>query len=159
MKKTSFIGRLKPFNMKLLFLLLLFSHYSHGQIPPKKASKIIVLANDSSNILLKKITLALFDRGYTIDTKDDNLKYVTTKERASKKYNTLFKIRVGINDTAIIFTGTMALAFETQFLGVKQPPTFQPIVYQGMKKSPVMDAWNELDAIARMFGDKITYSK
>lgn len=130
------------------------------QEPPRKSSKIIVLIKDSANTLLDQITRELFERGYTIDTKDERLKLLSTKERSSKKYNTLIKIRASINDTAIVFTGLLALGFDIELFGVRDhQPSYSEVSYYGAKKSPLRDAWNEMDAIARAFGDKIVYSK
>lgn len=150
----------------ILFFLLTLGTTALSQsaanvaIPPKKASKIIVLISDSANTLLDKVTKTLFDYGYTIDNKDEKLKLLSTKERSSKKYNTLTRIRVSINDTAIIFAGEIALGFDIELFGARNlQPTYSEVSYYGAKKSPLREAWNELDEIARKFGDKIAYSK
>lgn len=128
--------------------------------PPKKANKIIVLTKDTSNTLLDKVTKVLFDHGYTVDNKDEKLKLLSTKERNSKKYSTLTKIRASINDTAIVFVGDIALGFDIQIFGVRDhQPSYSEIYYGGAKKSALREAWNELDAIAHKFGDKVMYSK
>lgn len=153
--------------IKLLQLLLLIPVISIGQQkatkpnePPKKAAKIIVLVKDSTNTLLNDITKVLFDHGYSIDNKDEKLKLLSTKERSSKKYSTLTKIRVSINDTAIVFASDIALDFSVDFLGARNlQPSYSSVYYGGAKKSPLREAWNELDAIARIFGDNIIYSK
>lgn len=153
---------------KLLFLsciILLISIKSEGQStkpnePVKKASKIIVLVRDTANTLLDKLTKTLFDYGYTIDNKDEKLKLLSTKERSSKKYSTLTKIRASINDTAIVLASDIALGFSVEFFGTRDlQPSYSAVYYGGAKKSPLREAWNELDAIARTFGDKIVYSK
>lgn len=128
--------------------------------PPKKSSKIIVLVRDTANTAIDRITVALFDRGYTIESKDEKLKILSTKEKSSKKYATLIKIRASVNDTAIVFTGVIALGFDVELFGARDlQPSYSEISYYGAKKSPLRDAWNELDAIARTFGDKIVYSR
>lgn len=146
-------------NKFLLALSLLFSIATYGQTPPKKSSKIIVLTKDTSNTAINQIARALFEHGYTIDTKDEQLKQIVTKERPNKNSITLTKIRASINDTAIVFTGVMAIAVEFNLGGVTTKQNFDPVTYSGLKKSYMMEAWNELDAIARQFGDKIVYSK
>lgn len=156
--------------LKLICLscfVLLISVKSEGQQrttkaqePPKKSSKIIVLVKDSANTLMDKVTLALFDYGYTIDNKDEKLKLLSTKERSSKKYSTLTKIRASINDTALVLTSDIALGFSVDFLGARDlQPSYSAVYYGGAKKSPLREAWNELDAIAHKFGDNIVYSK
>lgn len=132
---------------------------ANGQ-PPKKACKIIVLTKDSVNLLLDRLSGVLFDRGYTIDTKDEKVKYITTKGQPSRNYGTISKIRARINDTAIVFTSQIALNSDRDILGIKRPELdYMDVDYRGSKKSAMREAWNELDAIARTFGDKIVYSK
>ena len=148
--------------MKLLYLLvlLLFAINSHSQEPPKKSSKIIVLIKDSSNTLLDRISAELFEKGYTIDSKDEKAKFIITKERPSKKYGTMSRIRTRINDTAIVFTSQIALNSDRDIFGTKEATkTFYDVDYSGSKKSAMREAWLELEEIARKFGDKITYSK
>jgi hypothetical protein len=148
-------------------LVLLISVKSEGQQrtdeadePPKKSSKIIVIVRDSANTLLDKLTKTLFDYGYTIDNKDEKLKLLSTKERSSKKYSTLTRIRASINDTALILTSDIALGFSVDFLGTRDlQPSYSAVYYGGAKKSPLREAWNELDDIAHKFGDNIVYSR
>jgi hypothetical protein len=75
------------------------------------------------------------------------------------KGNMLTKIQARINDTAIVFTSTMALGFEMKIMDIKMEQTYDPVTYSGLKGSYMRVAWNELDAIARKFGDNIVYSK
>jgi len=130
------------------------------QEPPKKASKIIVLIKDSANTLLDQVTKTLFDYGYTIDNKDEKLKLISTKERSSKKYSTLTKIRASINDTSIVLKSEIALGFSVDLFGARDlQPSYSEVYYGGAKKSPLREAWNELEDIARKFGDRIVYGK
>jgi hypothetical protein len=146
--------------MKILLpLLLLFSFTTKAQEPPKKASKIIVLVKDTMNTLFDKLVVTLFDKGFAVDNKDEKLKLITTKERPMPKGNMLTKIQARINDTAIVFTSTMALGFEMKIMDIKMEQTYDPVTYSGLKGSYMRVAWNELDAIARKFGDNIVYSK
>lgn len=89
------------------------------QEPPKKSSKIIVLVKDTSNNLLDRLTKTLFDHGYTIDNKDEKLKLISTKERSSKKYSTLTKIRASINDTALVLVSEISLGFSVELFGTR----------------------------------------
>jgi hypothetical protein len=134
--------------------------YTKSDEPPRKSSKIIVMVRDSGNTMLDKLTLTLFNYGYTVDNKDEKLRLLSTKERSSPKYSTLTKIRASVNDTAIVFTGVIALGFDIELFGARDlQPSYSSVYYGGAKKSPLREAWNELDAIARTFGDKIVYSK
>lgn len=144
----------------LLFILLLTALNVKAQEPPKKASKIIVIVKDSANTFLERLSGILFDKGYTIESKDEKAKYIITKARSSKHYGTISKIRARINDTAIVFTSQIALDSDRDILGIKRAEiSYMDVDFRGSKKSAMREAWNELDAIARMFGDKIIYSK
>jgi hypothetical protein len=115
---------------------------------------------DTGNTLLDKLTLTLFSYGFTVDSKDEKLRLLSTKERSSKKYSTLTKIRASINDTSIVLASEIALGFSIELFGARDlQPSYSSVYYGGAKKSPLREAWNELDAIARTFGDKIVYSK
>jgi hypothetical protein len=121
-----------------------------AQEPPKKANKIIVLVRDSANNLLDRIASTLYDKGYTIENKDEKVKFISTKERQGEKWSTYYKVRARINDTAIVFTGQIALTKEDNYFDID---------YRGSKVSALREAWNELDVIARKFGNNIIYSK
>jgi hypothetical protein len=127
------------------------------QEPPKKASKIIILIKDSANTLLNTIAKGLFDKGFTIDTKDENTKTISTKEFAPNHPSLFIKIRASINDSGVVFTGSYNWTLTTSLLPSAQ--TFDPIEFRGMKNSAAMQTWNSLDAIAKTFGDKVVYSK
>jgi hypothetical protein len=126
--------------------------------PPKKSNKIIVMVKDSTNTLLDRIAGVLYDKGFTIENKDDKVKFISTKDLPSKKWMTIYKVKARINDTAIVFTGQIAFNKDTDILGIKEAVKTYWDIESG-KGGSMREAWNELDAIARMFGDKIVYSK
>lgn len=142
------------------FLIISLFTKSQAQTSTKKASKIIVLVKDSANTLLDRIVGVLYDKGFTIDQKDEKVKFIATNDLPSKKWATIYNIRARINDTAIVFTGKIAFNSDTDILGMKEKvKTYWDIDYSGSKISSMREAWNAMDAIARMFGDKIIYSK
>lgn len=130
------------------------------QEPPKKASKIIVLVKDSTNTLLDRIAGILYDKGFTIENKDEKVKFISTKDLPSKKWSTIYKIRARINDTAIVFSGQIAFNKDTDILGMKESSkTYWDVDYSGSKNSSMREAWNVLNDIAHAFGNNIVYSK
>jgi len=137
------------------FLAIPIVTFSQVTKPPKKASKIIVLIKDSDNTLLNRIAKILFDKGFTIDTKDETSKILSTKEFAPNHPSLFIKIRASINDSGVVFTGTYAWTLTAGL----HPQDYTPIEYRGMKGSAAMQAWNSFDAVAKMFGDKIVYNK
>lgn len=140
--------------MKLIAIILL-PVFSLAQ-PPKKSSKVIVTIADTASVF-NRLSLAIFDRGYTFETKDDQLKLVSTNEKPVKKGGASAKIRARIIDSTIVLTGVIALDVEMTILGVKMERTFSKVEYIGAKKSPMREAWNELVEIAQMFGTSIRF--
>ena len=64
--------------MKILLLpILLFPLFLFGQ-PVKNDTKIIVTV-DTANVY-NKIVSELFDKGYSVETKDDGLKFIVSTE-------------------------------------------------------------------------------
>lgn len=135
---------------------LMAQNAANGQ-PPKKSSKIIVMVKDTGDTLMSRITKTLFDKGFTIDTKDESAKILATKEFAPNHPSIFIKIRASINDTSVLFTGTYAWTYISGLHPHSQE--YDVIEYRGMKNSAAMQAWNSLNSIARMFGDKIVYGK
>jgi hypothetical protein len=139
------------------FLAIPIVTFSQVDKPPKRASKIIVLISDTDNTLLNKVAKTLFEKGFTIDTKDESAKILSTKEYAPGHPSIFIKMRASINDTSIVFTGTYAWTLTSGLY--PHAHEYTPIEYRGLKNSAAMQAWNSFDTIARMFGDKIVYSK
>jgi hypothetical protein len=144
--------------MKYLMIAVLILLYNEvmAQVPPKKSTKIIVLVKDSASTLLNTIAKGLFDRGFTVETKDENTKTLSTKEFTPDHHSMYIKVRASINDSSVVFTGTYAW---TMTSGLHpHPHEYTPIEFRGLKKSAAMHAWNSLDKIARNFGEHIVYS-
>lgn len=118
--------------------------------PPRKSIKIIVLIKDSTSTLLDRVAGALYDRNYIIETKDEKVRFISIKEREAKRWATYYIVKARVTDTAIVFSGQIALNKGGRYWGID---------YTGTKISSMREAWNELHAIAKLFGDKILYSK
>lgn len=141
-----------------LIPILLLSLTAVTQEPPKKSTKIIVKVKDSANTLLNRIAGVLYDKGFTIENKDEQVKFISTKDLPSKQWMTVYKIKAHINDTAIVFTGQIAFNKDTDILGIKESTKTYWDIESG-KGGSMKEAWNILNGIAKLFGDKIIYSK
>jgi hypothetical protein len=141
----------------LMIATLTILFYNTSAQPPKKANKIIVVTTDSANNELNRIAKVLFDKGFTIETKDETTKTISTKEFAPNHPSIFIKIRASINDTSIVFTGTYMWTLTNNLLPTRQE--FEAIEYRGMKNSAAMQAWNSLDTIVKSYNSKVIYSK
>lgn len=133
-----------------LFLICAFSSFAQKN----KDRKIIVIATDTTN-LFNRVAQAFYDKEYTLDNKDRQAGFISTKEKAIKAgYSTDVKMRAQIKDSMIVFTGEMRL--NVSLMG--QPATFDPIYNWGLKNTPARLSWQEMESIAKQFGT-LTYSK
>lgn len=121
-------------------------------LPPKKAKKIIVSNKDSISTAVKKIAIAFFERGYTIESKDENLGYIATNEKSHEKFSTSMKVRAIVKDTVIVLSGVFSLNIEFNLGGVTSTKSFDDVYNGGSKRSPLRSSWDELTAIARSIG-------
>ncbi len=144
-------------------LFFIFSSVSLSQQPIKKDTKIIVSPSDSAN-LFNRIVMALYEKGYSIETKDEQLKFIASTEKAFGSWS--LKIRVMIKDSAIIFSGQYAENYTISIfgggIGGKTEKTFQELYYYTgafSKGNDFRKAWDILDSFAKEFGTTVKYSK
>jgi hypothetical protein len=134
--------------MRYVFIFsLLIPTLSFAQ--QKKDTKIIVTVQDTTNIL-NRIALALYEKGYTLDQKDEAVKFIATKEKAIAVWKMPIKVRALVKNNTIVLSGDYI------------PPTdnkWNEVNFRGHKKSMDMQAWDELRGIAESIGNQITYSK
>lgn len=133
-------------------LLLLVPVITIAQpIPPKKAKKVFVSNHDSTAAVINKLALLLFERGFTIENKDEKMGFISTKEQPSKRFGTSMKVRAIVKDSMVVFTATVAIT------SGESNPTFLDVYFGGAKWSPLRDSWNELVAIASAYGKIVKY--
>jgi hypothetical protein len=137
-------------NLFLMCLFLICSLTSFCQ--EKKDSKIIVTLVDTSG-LFEKVAKVLLENDYDLETKDRESGFITTKDKDLKKYAFKNKIRVQIKDSCLILTAKERAAFKS-IMG----DTYMDVSFIGAKNSPMREAWNDMDSIAKQLGT-VTYSK
>lgn len=137
--------------MKYLLLILLIPTITQAQ--QKGSTKIMAKADTAG--LFNKVALYLFDRGCTFETKDYALGVISTGALSSKKYSTSVKLRIRFTDSS--FTVTGYIVSDIELFGVKSGDI--QVSFSGAKKSPMRDAWNEMDELAKKFSTQITYAQ
>jgi hypothetical protein len=140
------------------FLICTLSSFSQE----KNDTKVIASISDSN--LFNKTALILYERGYTIKEKDKDVGFIATNDK-SIDGNTV-RLRILLKDTAAIITGDLynelAAAIvrgSTASKISKDESYYYPIRNNGMKKSGMRIAWNELVEVAKAIGGKLYYSK
>lgn len=130
----------------LLLSLFLIPTLSYSQA--KRDTKVIVTVSDTSN-LFNRVVMSLYERGYTLEQKDEKLNFIATGEKPMPKLGASMKLRVMIKDSIMVVTGLHAL--DIKIMGLER--TFDPNEYRGMKGSVWMTAWDEMVSFARQFGE------
>lgn len=142
--------------MKYLFLFLVSAicFVSYGQ--SKGDSKIIAAVSDTVNVF-NRIALFLVQRGYTIETKDSELGYISTQPKKLSKWLPEVKVNAVISGNKITLSGFGDTGGLLTPNGLKSTGTFDPITYTG-KNNFMRDCWNELVAIGKELG-QLSFAK
>jgi hypothetical protein len=117
--------------------------------PFKKATVIEIHTTLTPQQAYKSVAEALQDSGYGIASSDAVLLSISTNEKADRNITSHLNITVrGDSLAVVVLKGTFTLSgFGTS-----------PIEYRGMKGSPVMLAWDQLEAVAkRLPAQKVLY--
>jgi hypothetical protein len=132
--------------MKKLLLLSIVAFttvlgYAQG---PEKANAIIITMPDS-NTISDKVLKILTSKDYIIN-KGKNASVITTMPKALKS-NTRLALNAQLKGADIILTGKLVIAAQGSMT----------VNNNGTKGTPVMNAWEEMDKIAKAFGGKVKY--
>jgi hypothetical protein len=158
---------------KLLLACLLFATYpvmaqtssANGQEasqPFKKANAVVITTPDSLDTAYKKIAQAILEAGYTIDRADKELHFINTKARPIARMglqeSLQASLKPGAGGSVILLSGT----FASPSMAAMSPLMAgdSKVEYKGMKGSPIMACWEELQRVARLYqGGALTYKQ
>ena len=131
---------------KILFFLLipLFSFCQK-----KGDTKIIV-----DTVSMDRVSIALFENGYTIDTKDERLKFLTTKTKDIGSIGV--RLRIIPKDSFLIVSGEV-VDRALMIVMKSSEPLYSTIQNGGMKGSTRRESWNELLRIAKTLAPIVRY--
>ena len=129
----------------LLFFLTFSATLLFGQDIPEKANTIVVTFADSSN-LQEKISKVFTEKDYKVKTTSKTAKKIVTGPKTLKG-DTRVALAADIKGAEVFLTGSIVVAAQS---GMK-------VEYKGKKGTPIMNAWEEMDKVAKALGGKITY--
>jgi hypothetical protein len=122
-------------------------HMLHAQEPMlKKANTIVISDSLSQQQYFSKISDILFESGYGILNSDKETGTITTTEKPIK--NSHVRLTLLIKDQKVLLRGQININLSINIDGVTAKSSFQTIENAGSKKSPLMEAWNEMVKIA-----------
>ncbi len=128
----------------LSFIIAFTTLLGYAQGIPEKTSTIIITMPDS-NTVNEKVLKVLTSKDYTIN-KGKNPLLITTAPK-SLKGNVRVVLNAQLKGADIILTGKIVIAAQGGMA----------VEYKGTKGTPIMNAWEEMDKIAKAFGGKVAY--
>ncbi len=131
-------------NYLLLNLLLFMFNISYSQEIPAKANTIVIAMPDSNN-LNKKIMDVLAHNGYTIKS-TSKVSSVTSTEPKTLK-NTRLTLNATTKGREVFLKGQIFIAGQESL----------NLEYKGNKGTPIMNAWEEMEKVAKAMGGKLRY--
>lgn len=134
---------------------MLISLNASGQ--SKNDKKIIVTVTDTVN-LFNRIALSLYDKGYTLENKDQELGFLSTNDKPIINGTSLYKMKALIKGNTVTFTGSIAVLVSLFGSTKMSERTYSDMLFYGMKNSPNMISWREVVEVAKEFGT-LSYSK
>jgi len=141
--------------MKYTYLLLLLISFN-ASAQTKGDKKIIVSVSDTAN-LFSRLALSFLEKGYTLENKDQQLGFLSTKEKSLEKLGASTRMKALIKENSIIFSGDVASDVEMKIWDIKMERTFLPLEYRN-NKSAFGYGWKRMEEIAKEFGT-LSYSK
>jgi hypothetical protein len=131
---------------QLLVLLIIFTGtlgYAQNIFP--KSNTIVITTSDSTD-LSEKILRILMKNNYIVKDLNKTSKDITTEIKLVKG-DTKVSLNTKIKGAEIILTGKVNIPTQGN----------RPIEYKGNKGTPIMNAWDEMEKMAKAFGGKLKY--
>jgi hypothetical protein len=129
---------------QFLFLIIIFtSAFGHAQEAPQKANTIIITFPDS-NAVVNKLTKILENKGY-VWKKTKNPAVIVTEPKTLK--NTRILLNAEVKGPDVLLSGKIVLAGQTNM----------NIENKGREGASSMNAWEEMNKVAKAFGVKLRY--
>lgn len=139
-------------------ILLLAAIFSYAQnITPQKGDNVIIISTtDSAAVAYRKIAMLLQDSGYTLAKTDKELLSLSTEMLDNRFYgNGTMSIAAyvrGDENAKVYINGSLMVAAISR--------TSSPIEFRGMKGSPVKNAFDKMDEVAKAYpGGSVSYTK
>jgi hypothetical protein len=135
--------------MKKLFLFLLLPISLSAQ--QKRDNQIIV-----HQISFKEALIQTLNNGFTFSMKDDSLQIFSTSPKPAKQGGAI-TIHGRIIADSLTLTGELNMNMTLNFGSISS--AMGPIVIEcrGEKNSPLRQAWNDMNDLAKSFNKPITY--
>ena len=132
-------------HLLLLILTVFIGTWAYSQGIPEKANTIIITLPDSNQVQ-EKVLKALSDRDFPVTKPAKGATRITPGVKTVKN-NTRVGLTADIKGAEVILTGKIIITGQGNL----------NIEYKGSKGTPIMNAWEEMDKVAKALGGKIKY--
>ncbi len=130
-------------NLFLLFITAFTATISYAQVPEKSNAIVITIADSTTAVA--KIQKVLADKDYTLAPSKNASVISTTAKTLKNGTRVAYNFKVKGNE--IILKGNIPVSGQTSPF----------ISYQGKKGTPIMNAWEEMEKLAKLLGGTIKY--
>lgn len=133
--------------MKKIFLSLFLAlpFICSAQIP-QNANTIIITDTLLQAQLYNKVSEVLFESGYGILNSNKETGIITTTDKPFQKGK--IRLNLMVKDNKIILRGDYDMGISLNYGGVSTELNWTQIQHYGMKKSPNIIAWNEMQKVS-----------
>ena len=131
---------------KTLIILLLFVPYICNCQIPKNANTIIITDTLNKAKLYSMATEILFNNGYGILNSDKEMGTITTTDKPFSKGK--IRLLLLVKDNKIVIHGDYDPGITIDLGGVSTTFNWMRIENYGMKRSPNIAAWNEMQKVS-----------
>lgn len=129
----------------LLFVFIIFAgQAAFAQTVPDKANTIVITLPDSNGVN-EKVVKVFTSKDFTVKGSKTSPKISTGPK--TLKGNTRVALVAEIKGADVMLSGNIVVAAQG---GMR-------VEYKGNKGTPIMNAWEEMDKVAKAFGGKIKY--
>lgn len=133
--------------MKFFLIGALLLSVSSVTAQTKGDRKITVSVTDTAD-LFNRVSLYLYEHGYSADQKDQAVQFIETAPRRLTRWNAYQKIRVLVKGSEVVITSTVTVDKDSG-----------DVQFRGGKGSIFRDCWDNMEALAAAFPGQTSYSK
>lgn len=131
---------------KAIFIILALTSFICKAQIPQNANTIIITDTLHKDQLYSKVTEVLFEAGYGILNSDKESGTITTTDKPFQKGK--IKLVLLVKDNKVILRGDYDMGITVDYGGVTTSFNWTQIQHYGMKKSPNIIAWNEMQKVS-----------
>ena len=143
-------------SLLLIITITMMTLVGYSQTSPSKGTTKITIKNQvSAKENFELMISKLLDEQYFIETKDTVLNLIKTQPKNAKGFTYYLNIRAKANEIDIM--GSFNDGLTIKMGAISANPSYQEIVFRGMKGSLFRKAWDVMEAFAKKISPELSY--